>query len=102
MMWLPLTSALVQHASMTPVLDTGLLLDITAAAATAVPVPSSSVTELAMRTVRVGRSLGLCMFLLLPGADVCPANAQQALPRQRHRVCAGQESAPGVAPSSRN
>jgi hypothetical protein len=52
MMWPPLTSALVQHASMTPELDTGLLLDITAAAVTAVPAPSSSVTTPATMAVR--------------------------------------------------
>ena len=63
-MWEPLTSALVQQASMTPELDTGLPA-ITAAAATAVPAPSSSVTAPAMRIVRVGRSRGLFMIVLL-------------------------------------
>jgi hypothetical protein len=86
MTWLPLIAALVQHPSMTPELDTGLVLEITAAAATAVPAPSSSVTAPATMAVRVGRSLGLFMIVLLSRQGVAgPATAHPAAARRRFR-----------------
>jgi hypothetical protein len=81
MTWLPFTAALVQHPSMTPELDTGLL-DITAAVATAVPAARNSVTAAAITAVRVGRSLGLFMSLLLSRQGVtCRRTVSLAIPR---------------------